>query len=93
MIERAVKGMLPKNRLGRQMFGKLNVYAGAEHPHQAQQPVPLGLGEVPPWNGLPVRPASSAAGVSGATSAVGSSAAGASVDSSAAGSGVFSSVT
>jgi large subunit ribosomal protein L13 len=56
VIERAVKGMLPKNRLGRQMFGKLSVYAGAEHPHQAQQPVPLGLGEVPPWNGLPVPP-------------------------------------
>ncbi len=56
VIEKAIKGMLPKNRLGRQMFGKLNVYAGAEHPHQAQQPVPLGLGEVPPWNGLPVPP-------------------------------------
>jgi large subunit ribosomal protein L13 len=56
VIERAVKGMLPKNRLGRQMFGKLNVYAGAEHPHQAQRPVPLGLGEVPTWKGLPVPP-------------------------------------
>ena len=56
VIEKAIKGMLPKNRLGRQMFGKLNVYAGAEHPHQAQQPVPLGLGEVPPWKGLPVPP-------------------------------------
>ena len=39
MIERAVKGMLPKTRLGRQMYKKLFVYAGAEHPHAAQQPV------------------------------------------------------
>ena len=38
MLELAVKGMLPKNSLGRKMFGKLNVYAGAEHPHAAQQP-------------------------------------------------------
>ena len=38
MVERAVKGMLPKNRLGRQMYKKLFVYAGAEHPHTAQQP-------------------------------------------------------
>jgi large subunit ribosomal protein L13 len=38
MIELAVKGMLPKNSLGRQTFKKLHVYAGAEHPHQAQQP-------------------------------------------------------
>ena len=38
MIELAIKGMLPKNTLGRQMFGKLHVYAGAEHPHAAQQP-------------------------------------------------------
>ncbi len=38
MIEKAVKGMLPKNRLGRKMIKKLKVYAGAEHPHQAQQP-------------------------------------------------------
>ena len=40
-VEKAVKGMLPKNRLGRKMFGKLKVYAGPEHPHQAQQPVPF----------------------------------------------------
>jgi large subunit ribosomal protein L13 len=39
MIELAVKGMLPKGTLGRQQFKKLKVYAGAEHPHQAQQPV------------------------------------------------------
>ena len=38
ILYHAVKGMLPKNVLGRQMFRKLNVYAGAEHPHQAQQP-------------------------------------------------------
>jgi len=37
-IEIAVKGMLPKNPLGRQMFSKLKVYAGTEHPHVAQQP-------------------------------------------------------
>ena len=37
-IERAVKGMMPKNALGRKMFKKLHVYAGAEHPHQAQNP-------------------------------------------------------
>jgi len=41
VIERAIKGMLPKNRLGRQMFKKLFVYAGAEHPHGAQQPKEL----------------------------------------------------
>ena len=38
MVERAVKGMLPHNRLGRQMYKKLFVYAGAEHPHMAQKP-------------------------------------------------------
>lgn len=38
MLEQAIKGMLPKNSLGRQMFNKLHVYAGSEHPHQAQQP-------------------------------------------------------
>jgi large subunit ribosomal protein L13 len=43
LIENAVKGMLPKNRLGRQMLKKLKVYAGAEHPHTAQQPEPLEL--------------------------------------------------
>jgi large subunit ribosomal protein L13 len=41
IIELAVKGMLPKNALGRNMRDKLKVYAGAEHPHQAQQPEPL----------------------------------------------------
>jgi large subunit ribosomal protein L13 len=38
IIERAVKGMLPKNRLGRKMYKKLFVYAGATHPHTAQNP-------------------------------------------------------
>ena len=38
VVERAVKGMLPKNRLGRAMYKKLFVYEGAEHPHKAQQP-------------------------------------------------------
>ncbi len=41
IIERAVKGMLPKNALGREMYRKLKVYAGAEHQHSAQQPEPL----------------------------------------------------
>ncbi len=41
IIERAVKGMLPKNSLGREMYRKLKVYAGAEHQHSAQQPEPL----------------------------------------------------
>ena len=40
VVENAVRGMLPKNRLGRQMFKKLFVYAGNEHPHQAQKPEP-----------------------------------------------------
>ena len=41
VIQFAVKGMLPKNPLGRRMFRKLHVFAGSEHPHQAQQPKPL----------------------------------------------------
>lgn len=43
VIEIAVKGMLPKNPLGRAMYRKLKVYAGAEHPHTAQQPQPLDI--------------------------------------------------
>lgn len=43
VVEMAVRGMLPKNKLGEQMYRKLNVYAGAEHPHQAQQPEELKL--------------------------------------------------
>jgi large subunit ribosomal protein L13 len=52
-VEKAIKGMLPKNRLGRQMLTKLKVYEGAEHPHSAQQPASLKLGEIPRWDGLP----------------------------------------
>ena len=44
VIRLAVKGMLPRNPLGRKMLGKLRVVRGAEHPHQAQQPLPLELG-------------------------------------------------
>jgi large subunit ribosomal protein L13 len=42
-IEKAVKGMMPKGPLGRQMYSKLKVYAGTEHKHTAQQPVPLDI--------------------------------------------------
>ena len=42
-IEKAVKGMLPRNSLGRAMYRKLKVYAGADHPHAAQQPITLEL--------------------------------------------------
>lgn len=41
VVRRAVRGMLPKNKLGRKMLRKLRVYAGPEHPHQAQQPEPM----------------------------------------------------
>ncbi len=41
VAQRAIKGMLPHNKLGAQMFRKLKVYAGSEHPHEAQQPVKL----------------------------------------------------
>ena len=41
VLEKAIKGMLPKNSLGKKMFGKLKCYKGAEHTHQAQQPVEL----------------------------------------------------
>ncbi|GAA4350359.1 50S ribosomal protein L13 [Kangiella taiwanensis] len=43
IIEKAVKGMLPKNPLGREMFRKLKVYAGSEHNHAAQQPIELDI--------------------------------------------------
>jgi large subunit ribosomal protein L13 len=43
LIENAVRGMLPKNRLGRALFNNLYVYEGADHPHQAQQPVEIKL--------------------------------------------------
>ena len=45
-VEKAVRGMLPKNALGRKMGKKLKVYAGAEHPHQAQQPVPFQITQI-----------------------------------------------
>jgi len=47
IIEHAVKGMLPKNSLGRKLFTKLKVYAGPEHPHQAQKPQPLTINTIP----------------------------------------------
>ncbi|MEL7037678.1 MAG: 50S ribosomal protein L13 [Cyanobacteria bacterium J06592_8] len=47
IIEQAVKGMLPKNALGRQLFKKLKVYAGPDHPHEAQQPEVLTINTVP----------------------------------------------
>ncbi len=43
LIETAVRGMIPHNRLGRQMFKKLHIYAGADHPHSAQQPTTISL--------------------------------------------------
>ncbi len=43
VLESAVKGMLPKNSLGRKMFRKLKVYSGPDHPHQSQQPQPLDI--------------------------------------------------
>jgi large subunit ribosomal protein L13 len=45
-VEKAIKGMLPHTTLGRQMASKLKVYAGPEHPHQAQQPVPYEITQV-----------------------------------------------
>jgi large subunit ribosomal protein L13 len=45
-VEKAISGMLPKNSLGRQMLSKLKVYAGPEHPHSAQQPVPFEITQV-----------------------------------------------
>jgi large subunit ribosomal protein L13 len=46
VIEKAVKGMLPKNTLGRKMLTKLKVYAGPDHPHEAQKPVPFEITQV-----------------------------------------------
>jgi large subunit ribosomal protein L13 len=45
-VEKAIKGMLPKNKLGRAMFGKVKVYAGPNHPHTAQQPVPFEITQI-----------------------------------------------
>lgn len=46
VVEEAVRGMLPKNKLGAELFRNLHVYAGAEHPHQAQQPKQINLNEI-----------------------------------------------
>ncbi|GGM94564.1 50S ribosomal protein L13 [Thermopolyspora flexuosa] len=46
VVEKAVKGMLPKNSLGRRMAKKLKVYAGPDHPHQAQKPVPFEIAQI-----------------------------------------------
>jgi large subunit ribosomal protein L13 len=46
VIEKAIRGMLPKNTLGRHQLSKLKVYAGPEHPHQAQQPAPFEITQV-----------------------------------------------
>ena len=46
IVEKAVRGMLPKNSLGRKTLRKLKVYAGPDHPHQAQQPVPFEITQV-----------------------------------------------
>ena len=46
MVEKAVKGMLPKNRLGSQLYRNLNVYAGTEHPHDGQKPVAIDINTI-----------------------------------------------
>ena len=46
VVEKAVKGMLPKNRLGAQLFRNLHVYAGGEHKHDAQQPTAININEI-----------------------------------------------
>ena len=51
IVEKAVKCMLPKNALGRQLFKKLKVYAGPEHPHQAQQPEVIEINTIPGGQG------------------------------------------
>jgi large subunit ribosomal protein L13 len=53
VVEKAIRGMLPKNRIGRAMFKKLHVVEGPEHPHSAQQPVAYELGKPPLWEGIP----------------------------------------
>ncbi|NEQ31219.1 MAG: 50S ribosomal protein L13, partial [Leptolyngbya sp. SIO4C5] len=47
IVEKAVKGMLPKNSLGRKLFTKLKVYTGPDHPHQAQKPETLIINTIP----------------------------------------------
>jgi large subunit ribosomal protein L13 len=51
IIEKAIKGMLPKNSLGRQLFTKLNVYVGPNHPHAAQKPQVLEINTIPGGEG------------------------------------------
>jgi large subunit ribosomal protein L13 len=58
VVEKAVRGMLPKNRLGRAMIKKLHVVPGPEHNHQAQKPQEWTMGMRPVWEGLPTPPAS-----------------------------------
>lgn len=53
LVEQAVKGMLPKNTLGRSTLRKLKVYAGPDHPHQAQQPVPFTITQIAQPAGTP----------------------------------------
>jgi large subunit ribosomal protein L13 len=67
-VEKAVRGMLPKNRLGRSMLKKLHVVAGPEHRHQAQKPAAWTIGMRPAWEGLPVAPAPGGPSASAATS-------------------------
>ena len=62
VVEKAVRGMLPKNRLGRAMIKKLHVVPGPEHNHQAQKPQEWTMGMRPVWEGLPTPPASVATG-------------------------------
>ena len=50
IVEKAVKGMLPKNAMGRKLFTKLKVYSGADHPHQAQKPEVLEINTIPVQN-------------------------------------------
>jgi large subunit ribosomal protein L13 len=58
VVEKAVRGMLPKNRLGRAMIKKLHVVPGPEHNHQAQKPQEWTMGMRPVWEGLPTPPGS-----------------------------------
>ena len=46
LIEEAIRGMLPRNRLGRQIFRNLHVYAGSEHPHQGQNPKTIKINDI-----------------------------------------------
>lgn len=50
IVEQAIKGMLPKNALGRKLFTKLKVYRGADHPHQAQNPTVIKISTIPGGN-------------------------------------------